>query len=56
METMLYNIFKTKNATNLAKPILKSPYKALLEAIGNFIWDLKTACVWFFYGPLISYF
>ena len=33
METRLYNIFKSKNATKLARPILKSSYKVLLEAI-----------------------
>ena len=29
----LYNIFKCKNATKLANPILKNSYKVLLEAI-----------------------
>ena len=33
METRLYNIFKSKNTTRLAKPILKSSYKVLLETI-----------------------
>ena len=33
METRLYNIFKSKNATKLARPILKSSYKVLLETI-----------------------
>ena len=33
METRLYNIFKSKNATKLARPILESSYKVLLETI-----------------------
>ena len=33
MDTRLYNTFKSKNATNLARPILKSPYKVLLEKV-----------------------
>ena len=31
METRLYNIFKSKNATKLARPIPKTSYKVLLE-------------------------
>ena len=33
MDTRLYNIFKSENATKLARPILKSSYKVLLETI-----------------------
>ena len=33
METRLYNIFKRQNATKLARPILKSSHKVLLETI-----------------------
>ena len=33
METRLYNICKSKNATKLARPILLSSYKVLLEKI-----------------------
>ena len=33
METRLYNNFKTKEVTNLTKPILKRSYKVLLETI-----------------------
>ena len=33
METRLYNIFKTKKATKLAKSILKISFKVLLEKI-----------------------
>ena len=33
METRLYNIFKSKNATKLTKTIIESPYKVLLDEI-----------------------
>ena len=33
METKLYNILEIKNAAKLARPILKSSYKVLLETI-----------------------
>ena len=33
MDTRLYNTFKSKNATNLARPILKSSYKVLLGKV-----------------------
>ena len=33
METRLYNIFKSKNATNMTKPIIESFYKVLLDKI-----------------------
>ena len=33
METRLYNIFKSKNATKLTKNIIESPYKVLLDEI-----------------------
>ena len=32
METGLYNIFKSKNAKKLNKPILENSYNVLLEA------------------------
>ena len=31
METRLYNNFKSKNAMKLAKPIIESSYKVLLD-------------------------
>ena len=31
METRLYNIFKSKNATKLTKPTIQSSYKVLLD-------------------------
>ena len=33
METRLYNIFKSKNATKLTKPIIESSYKVQLGKI-----------------------
>ena len=33
METRLYNIFKSKNATKLTKPIIESSYKVQLDKI-----------------------
>ena len=33
METKSYNIFKSKNATKLTKPIIESSYKVLLDKI-----------------------
>ena len=33
METRLYNIFKSKNATKLTKPIIESSYKVQLDNI-----------------------
>ena len=33
MKTRLDNVFKSRNASKLAKPILKSSYKALSETI-----------------------
>ena len=33
MEMRLYNIFKSKNATKLTKPIIESHYKVLLDKI-----------------------
>ena len=48
METRLYNIFKSKNATELTHPTLESSYKVLLDKI-LFI-TIKQSCI--FYGPL----
>ena len=33
METRLYNIFKSKNATKLTKPIIESSYKVQLDKV-----------------------
>ena len=33
METRLHNIFESKNATKLTKPIIESSYKVLLDKI-----------------------
>ena len=33
METRLYNIFKSKNATKLTKPIIESSYEVLLNKV-----------------------
>ena len=49
METRLLNTFISKNVTKLAKTILKSPYKFLLDTIllatlirpVHFIWAVK---------------
>ena len=48
METRLYNIFKSKNATELTHPTLESSYNVLLDKI-LFV-TIKQPCI--FYGPL----
>ena len=50
METSLYNIFKSKNATKLAKKLLQSSIR------DNFIYDLKPACAFFTDSWIFSYF